>query len=46
MNNLEEVRTFIKKTPIEMVIYFLHIGIDYKEKKILNNFILIILIEV
>ena len=32
MNNLDEVRTFMQNTPIEMVIYFLDTGIDYKDR--------------
>ena len=32
MNNFEEVRRFMQKTPIEMSIYFLDTGIDYQNK--------------
>ena len=32
MNNFEEVRAFMQSTPIEMTIYFLDTGIDYRNK--------------
>ena len=33
MNNLEVVRRYMQKTPIEMTIYFLDTGIDYQNKR-------------